>query len=75
MQLWATQGNSCDAHYLCDEKTNATRKQTMQMKFPENVTINYWLRSTLEMYTGFHDPAHLLDADADAEPDDAERNF
>ena len=26
-----------------------------------------------QIYTGFHDPAHLLDADA--EPDDAERHF
>ena len=75
MQLGATQGNSSDAHYSCNEQTNATRKQTMQMKFPENVTINHWLRSTLQMYTGFHDPTHLLVADADAELDDAERHF
>ena len=28
-----------------------TNKQTMQLKFPENVTIYFWQKITLQMYT------------------------
>ena len=46
--------NSRIAHNSWNKQRNTTIKQTIQLKFSDNVTI-YRLRSPLQMYTGFHD--------------------
>ena len=63
----ATQGSSLYAHNSRNKQTTARIQQTVQLKFPETVTIYIWLRITLKIYKGPRAPSKLRnDNDADA---------